>query len=795
MRRGVAFNESSDGPLPQLTFQTVLRILRYLALTLMLVSVGRVAAQDRGPLDLDATGAALTAIETTLKQLNLADAELQRLRAENDPLGIALQAAIANMTPRLAASTKRLAELTPKTDKDKPATPVNDAAAADLASEQQKHDALDARLRAARALLFRVDDNATRISARRRAVFARETFAHSTSVFDPQLWRNVSRETPADVAAVGAIVGAWASDIGGRVTAVGALSVAGAVLALALIAVALQRIGRRFLDHDPAAEPPTRLRRALAAAWTLLVLAVVPLVGLSALAAALDLANLSDRRMQGALEAVLDAARLLIVVNAVGRAMLSPHAEAWRLIPVGDRAARRIVRAAMTIAAIWSAERLIEPAADAAASLNIVVAGRAVGAALAVVAVAYTLRRLSPAPQTAAAGPDRWAPVRAVGWAAAFVVFGATATGYVAFATFLVNQAIFLAILGCCLYLIDIVVQDGTAALLRPEAEVGGPLKALLGLSRGVLAQIAVLVQGVARVALVVIAAAAVLEPWGVQSQDWFSSLRSAYFGFAVGGVTLSLSSMLAAVVVFGVAQFATRLIRNWLSDRLLPETRFDPGVSNSISTIFGYVGGAVAVLLGAAQIGLDVQKLAIVAGALSVGIGFGLQSIANNFVSGLILLWERSIRVGDLVVVGADQGFVRKINARATEIETFDRATLIVPNSNFVTTVVKNWVHTDRIGRIIVAINVAYESDAEAVRAILIDAARAHGLVLSIPAPTVLLSEFADWALKFNLVCFVDEVETAPRTQSDISFDILRRLREARIRIPYPAPHPEQTW
>ena len=117
------------------------------------------------------------------------------------------------------------------------------------------------------------------------------------------------------------------------------------------------------------------------------------------------------------------------------------------------------------------------------------------------------------------------------------------------------------------------------------------------------------------------------------------------------------------------------------------------------------------------------------------------------------------------------------------------------MPNSNFVTNVVKNWVHTDRIGRIIVAINVAYESDVEAVREILIDAAKAHDLVLSIPAPTVLLTEFADWALKFNLVCFVDEVETAPRTQSDINFDILRRLREARIRIPYPTPLPGQTW
>ena len=416
MRQGSQPVESSDRSLPQPTFQTALRILRCLALVLMLVSVSRVAAQEQGPLDLEATGATLTAIENTLKQPGLSDAELQRLRADNDPLGIALQAAIADMAPRLAASTKRLAELTPKTDKDKAAAPQNDAAAAELATEKEKHDALDARLRAARALLYRVDDNATRISARRRALFARQTFARSASVFNPELWRKASREMSGDVAAVGAIVGAWASDLGGRVTAAQALIAAGAVLALALIAVLLQGIGRRFLDHNPAAEPPTRLRRALAAAWTLLVLAALPLIALMALTAALDLSSLSDSRVEGALDAVLDAARLLIVVNAVGRAMLSPRTPAWRLIPVGDRAARRIVRGATIIAAIWGAERLIEPAADAAASLNIVVAGRALGAALAALVVAYTLRRLQPAPQAAATEPDRWAPVRAVGW-------------------------------------------------------------------------------------------------------------------------------------------------------------------------------------------------------------------------------------------------------------------------------------------------------------------------------------------------------------------------------------------
>ena len=290
-----------------------------------------------------------------------------------------------------------------------------------------------------------------------------------------------------------------------------------------------------------------------------------------------------------------------------------------------------------------------------------------------------------------------------------------------------------------------------------------------------------------ARVAIFVVAATAVLEPWGVQSQDMFRTLRAAYFGFAFGGVTLSVSSLVTAAVVFVLALFVTRLIQNWLRSRLLPQTRLDPGVGNSISTIFGYVGVLVAVLLAGAEIGLDMQKLALVAGGLSVGIGFGLQTIANNFVSGLILLWERGIRVGDWVVVGAEQGFVRRINARSTEIETLDRATLIVPNSMLVTGVVKNWVLSDRVGRIIITINVAYESDAEAVRDLMIAAAKAEGLVLAIPAPTVLFSEFGDWALKFTLVCFVDDIETAERTKSDMNFDILRRMREADIRIPYP--------
>ena len=336
------------------------------------------------------------------------------------------------------------------------------------------------------------------------------------------------------------------------------------------------------------------------------------------------------------------------------------------------------------------------------------------------------------------------------------------------------------------LYILDAVVQEGVEALVKPNAPVGRGLTTAIGLRRDALDQIGVLVQGFARLTVVMAGVFIVLGRWSV-SQDFASSLRAAYFGFRIGGVTLSLSSLLIAAAALAIGMAATRALQNWLSSRYLPRTRLDAGVSNSIRTIVGYVGVVAALALSGVQLGLDFQKLAIVAGALSVGIGFGLQGIANNFVSGLILLWERGIRVGDWIVVGAEQGFVRRINARATEIETFDRGTLIVPNATLVGGPVKNWMHADRTGRILVAVNVAYESDPETAREVLIAAAKAQDSVLAIPAPQVLFHEFADWCLKFQLVCYVDDVVMAERVRSEINFDILRRMREAGLRIPYP--------
>jgi len=777
--------ESPWGPF-SLAMKTAsaLRLMRWAVLAFVLMGIGRACAQETHRLDLDQTRAALTAAETSLRDKTLGDAELQKLRADSEALALALQGAIAALTPRLAASGKRLEELTPKSGE---AAPKTDVAAKDLENEKQRHDRIDAHLRAARAMLLEADDLSTRISAARRQAFARRTFARSSSVLNPRLWAAVRQEVPVDAGVMGSLIGNWLDAARERLTLAEEIGLAALVIALMLGPVPLGWIARRFVYRDRVAEP-SRLRRALAAAWTFVLFAAAPLALLGVLAGALDSFNLSDPSMKGVIDGAFEALRVVIVVNALGRGALAPGRARWRLLPMSDRTAEIVYRLAMAIAAIWAVERLIEPAADVAASLNIAIATRGVGAVLVSIAIAYALRRLGSDPGAQdARQTEAWAPLRTLGWAAALAILAAALTGYIAFATFLVNQAIYLSVLGSALAIADIVVHDGIEAVLKPDAPVGARLMAMAGLRRSVLAQIAVILQGLARVIVAALAIAGVLRPWGVQS-DMFGGLRAAYFGFSIGGVTLSLSSIIGAAIVFALAVFFTRLIQDWLGSRFLPQTRLDAGARTSVRTIVGYVGVIVAALLAGAQIGLDLQKFALIAGGLSVGIGFGLQTIANNFVSGLILLWERTIRVGDWVVVGTEQGFVRAINARATEIETFDRGSLIVPNSNLVSGVVKNWVHNDRVGRIIVSVNVAYESDLDTVRDLMIAAAKAHDQVLAIPAPSVMFAEFGDWALKFNLVCFVDDILLAERTRSDINFDVLRRMREAGLRIAYPA-------
>jgi potassium efflux system protein len=183
----------------------------------------------------------------------------------------------------------------------------------------------------------------------------------------------------------------------------------------------------------------------------------------------------------------------------------------------------------------------------------------------------------------------------------------------------------------------------------------------------------------------------------------------------------------------------------------------------------------------------VDFQKITLVAGALSIGIGFGLQSVVSNFVSGLILLAERPIRVGDIISVKGEEGRVRRIHVRATEIETGDRSSVIIPNSELITQMVKNRTHTDTFARVAVTIGVAYDSDVGKVRDVLLEIAKAHPHVMQNPAPSVLLTGFGESAINFELGWVVRNLGDGGGIKSDICFSILERFRAEGIVMPYP--------
>ncbi|HUO54114.1 MAG TPA: mechanosensitive ion channel domain-containing protein, partial [Rhodoblastus sp.] len=361
-------------------------------------------------------------------------------------------------------------------------------------------------------------------------------------------------------------------------------------------------------------------------------------------------------------------------------------------------------------------------------------------------------------------------------------VIGADLFGYIALASFLVDQIVWTAFVASLLFLLLKLVSDGLDSLFRPTSRLSRALMSSVGFRRESLAQIGALLSGVLTLTLYAVAALLIMAPWGLQSHDMVGSIEQAFFGFKVGDVTISPWGLLVALSLFGLGATITRAVQNWLEKRYLPLTQIDQGLKASIRTSVGYIGFILSLLFAVAFIGLNLEKLALVVSALSVGIGLGLQGVVNNFVSGLILLWEGAIRVGDLVVIGNEQGFVRRISVRATEIETYDRATMIVPNGNMMTGVVKNFVRGDRIGRIKIPISVLWGSDPDRVRETLIEVAKSHEEVVGIPAPIVFFNNLSTASLDFELICFVENVERAARVKSDLHFTLFSRLAEAGI-------------
>jgi potassium efflux system protein len=260
--------------------------------------------------------------------------------------------------------------------------------------------------------------------------------------------------------------------------------------------------------------------------------------------------------------------------------------------------------------------------------------------------------------------------------------------------------------------------------------------------------------------------------------------------GFTIWSLEIIPARFASALITIAVILTIGGWFRKRMESTWLQHTRLDRGAREATVTITGYMIITIAVITGLSIAGFNFQSIALIAGALSVGIGFGLQNIVNNFISGLILLFERPIKTGDWVMVGTTEGYVKRIRIRSTEIQTFDRADVIVPNSELISSQVTNWMLHDSRGRARIPVGVAYGSDTQKVKAILEKVAAEHPRVVndgSAPKPKVLFRGFGESSLDFELRCFIHDIDERLQVVSDLNFAIDAAFRETGIEIPFP--------
>ncbi len=708
------------------------------------------------------------------------ETRLAALRTESAKTQAAADSVVSTRSKDLRTIDRQLARLSLDA-KHRKLTPTEQAQKAQLTAKQGD---LESQLKQAQTVSTTASHTYDLVAQKRRDSFTSKIFEQTASPVSPDFWSSLSDATSADF-------GRLVSDAERAGTAImeapepkGLLSF---VIALA-VAFALVFPARKALEglvRARTADGASKGFRLTAhALWVALVDTALPALAANSLHLGAQWGGLLSEKADSLAGAAVLAVSWSAAVVALGRATVADGDADSRLMSVPDEAIKRVRFYLWMVAVITGGGFLLTRLNDVVgASVAATIAANCL-MSLAYAGVAGLVlvsfgRNRTPVDEA----PDAREAARSSGWTlfslvltlAIVLTVGAVLTGYTTLAVLISNQIFWFSMLGAVAYLLLRFVEDLCGVLFQPRGWAARTLVVLFNLRTTTIDQIGVLVSAGLQIAVLLGILGLAITPFGESGTTFTAHFDRIGRAIHIGSAVLSPSAIFAGLATLAVGLVLVHAIRGWVTRRYLPVTGWDAGVRNSVATGVSYLGVGAAVLCALATMGLGFKQIALVASALSVGIGFGLQQVVQNFVSGVILLIERPVKVGDWVNVGGVEGDVRSIRVRATEIQTFDRTTLIVPNSDLITKTVQNKTLGDPRGRIQLQVSIADPAKGRRAAELIAEAAHANAAVLEEPAPAVYIDSLAAaGSINFNCFFYVDSPRDVYKTRSALYYAVL---------------------
>lgn len=636
-------------------------------------------------------------------------------------------------------------------------------------------------------------DLAAQIVNLRRSQFNSQIATRSAPPFSQRFWSSLTRPTEDDLARLHTVYGQIDDSL---ILAWQPPNRAPFITCL-IAAILLWMPGRYLLEQLLTKAmirwiPVGRLRRSALALSVSLATILTLGGGASLIREGLDWNEQLNATMSHLTDQLLVLVIFCTFTAGLGRALLAVQRPSWRLPDLPDPVASALSPfpwlMAWLLLLLGTQERL-NSVSGASLALTVAVNGiTALATALLFAAALYRYRRSRREADEHEVSPLAGVIVLAI-LITVLLILLALVSGYLSLAYFLSGKLLWISVICASGYLLTALFGDLCEALLSPKHPIGERLAQNLGVNPRHQAQFATLLAGVGRTLLVLSTLLVAFSTSGTSPGELLQGmLQVVESGQSLGRLNIVPQDILLALATLAAGLFGLRLLKRWLADELLPETSMDAGMRASLVTLVGYIGMVLLVLLVLSALRINLTSLTWVVSALSVGIGFGLQAIVQNFISGLILLTERPVKVGDWVsLTGGVEGDIRRINVRATEIQMSDNSTVIVPNSQFISQNVRNVTMGNALGLVSISLTLPLDTDVLKVRELLLGAFTEHAAIIDTPAPSVTFKELGATGLTLNVSGYVNSPRSVSGARSDLLFTILGRLRDLGIPLSSP--------